>query len=149
VASTILNANSVNTVKVTAGGCGGPSTFGGAGAMGNVTIPSSQYYTYSTTGVTGPAYTINTGAGMNGAWGSASTVISTTHPSLQVSGDAEFEGNVKIKGKDLAKSLEAIEKRLAILVPDPKKLEKFEALKKAYDHYKLLEALCHETDDDK
>jgi hypothetical protein len=138
--------NSKVSSPVNAGG------FGGAGASGNVTIPSSQFYTYTTggtTGITGPAYTINTGAGMNGAWGSGSTTISTTHPSLQVSGDAEFEGNVKIKGKDLAKSLEAIEKRLAILVPDPKKLEKFEALQKAYAHYKLLEALCNGDDDDK
>jgi hypothetical protein len=38
--------------------------------------------------------------------------------------------------------MEAMSKRLAILVPDPDKLEHFEALKKAYDHYKLLEALC-------
>ena len=40
------------------------------------------------------------------------------------------------------KALEDIQKRLAILVPDPAKLEHFAALKKAYDHYKLLEALC-------
>lgn len=121
--------------------------FGGAGLTGNVTIPSSQFYTYSTGGTTAPNYTINTGAGMNGSWGT--TAVSTNHPSLHVTGDAEFEGSVKIKGKDLAKSLEAIEKRLAILVPDPKKLEKFEALQKAYAHYKLLEALCNEDNNDK
>jgi hypothetical protein len=38
--------------------------------------------------------------------------------------------------------LATIEKRLAILTPDPAKLEHFEALQKAYDHYKTLEALC-------
>jgi hypothetical protein len=38
--------------------------------------------------------------------------------------------------------METISKRLAILVPDPDKLEHFEALKKAYNHYKTLEALC-------
>ena len=37
-----------------------------------------------------------------------------------------------------------MEERLAILVPDPVKMEKFEALKKAYDHYKLMEKLCQE-----
>jgi len=138
--------NSKVSSSVNAGG------FGGAGATGNVTIPSSgssgQFYTY-TTGLTGSAtsYTLNTGAGSNGtAW----ATVGTGHtPSIKVTGDAEFEGSVKIKGKDLAKSLEAIEKRLAILVPDPAKLEKFEALKKAYNHYKLLEALCHETEDAK
>ena len=134
--------NSKVSSPVNAGG------FAGTGATGNVTIPASQFYTY-TTGLTGSAtsYTLNTGAGMNGSWGTVASSSST--PSIKVTGDAEFEGAVKVKGKDLAKSLEAIEKRLAILVPDPKKLEKFEALKKAYDHYKLLEALCHETEDAK
>jgi hypothetical protein len=27
-------------------------------------------------------------------------------------------------------------------VPDPAKLERFEALKKAYEHYKTMESLC-------
>jgi hypothetical protein len=38
--------------------------------------------------------------------------------------------------------LATIEKRLSILTPDPAKLEHFEALQKAYQHYKTLEALC-------
>jgi hypothetical protein len=55
---------------------------------------------------------------------------------------------VSLPGQDpdvnhkLEARLDAIEKRLGILVPDPKKLEKFEALKKAYAHYKDLERLC-------
>jgi hypothetical protein len=66
----------------------------------------------------------------------------TSTPGLTCAGDANFEGDVKIKGISIAKALEDIQKRLAILVPDPAKLEHFAALKKAYDHYKLLEALC-------
>jgi len=61
---------------------------------------------------------------------------------LSVNGDANFEGDVKIKGVSIAKTLEDIQSRLAILVPDPAKLEHFEALKKAYNNYKTLEALC-------
>jgi hypothetical protein len=38
--------------------------------------------------------------------------------------------------------METISNRLAILQPDPAKLEHFAALKKAYEHYKTLEALC-------
>ena len=38
-----------------------------------------------------------------------------------------------------------MEQRLAILVPDPAKLEQFAALKKAYEHYKLMESLCQES----
>ena len=45
--------------------------------------------------------------------------------------------------------MEKIESRLAILTPDPEKLEHFEALKKAYDHYKALEALCQLPKEDK
>ena len=109
-------------------------------AYGNVTITSTTS-SYTTGSITVPSggYLIANGGSSN--W---STNITTTSPQAQLSvtGDAEIEGKLKVGGKDIAKSLEAIEKRLAILVPDPEKLEHFEALKKAYEHYKLLEALC-------
>ena len=94
----------------------------------NVTVPSG-------------GYVLNSGSN-----GTSWTNITSNYsqPQLTVTGNAEIEGNLTVKGKDIAKSLEEIEKRLAILVPDPAKLEKFEALKKAYDHYKLMESLCHE-----
>ena len=97
---------------------------------GNVTINS---------GGTASAYMQSTGAGAQ--WGTITT-SGTNTPSLHVTGEAEFESDIKIKGVSVAKTLEDINKRLAILVPDPEKLEQFEALKKAYDHYKLMEALC-------
>ena len=80
----------------------------------------------------------------NGANGTSWNTYSTaSNPStLSVTGNAEFEGDVKIKGVSIAKTLEDIQSRLAILVPDPAKLEHFAALKKAYEHYKTLEALC-------
>jgi hypothetical protein len=59
-----------------------------------------------------------------------------------VCGNSTFDGDVIIKGVNICEVLNKIESRLAILQPDPKKLEHFEALKKAYDHYKVLEALC-------
>jgi Ethanolamine utilization protein EutJ (predicted chaperonin) len=96
--------------------------------------------------------TIGTSAGANGSYvitgngnNSSNYWSSNVVPGqagLTVKGAAEFEGDVKIKGVSISDTLAAIEKRLAILVPDPKKLEHFEALKKAYDHYKLLEKLC-------
>jgi hypothetical protein len=70
-----------------------------------------------------------------------------TGAGLHVTSDAEFDGDITVKGKSLSKWMETVEKRLAILQPNPKKLKKFEALQKAYDHYKLLEALCHSEDD--
>lgn len=82
-------------------------------------------------------------AGSNGSWGSTNPYIYTTNNTgLKVTSDAEFDGDIKWKGRSLGKMLENIEKRLAILVPDPEKLDHFEALKKAYEHYKTLEALC-------
>lgn len=102
---------------------------------------SSSIYHIPSAGTTGQIYTTN-GTG-NSTWTTAPYI--TTSPSqsgLQVKGDTEFEGNVKIKGKDISKLFEKIEDRLAILMePNSEKLEKFAALKKAYDHYKLMEKL--------
>lgn len=115
-------------------------------------IMSSNVGTITLNGATGntSSYTISTGSyGYNGTWGAGSGSLSN-NSGLKVAGDAEFDGDVKIKGKSLNEFLETLEKRLAILQPDPRKLEKFEALKKAYNHYKMLEALCDiEEGDDK
>jgi hypothetical protein len=116
--------------------------------LSNVTInPYQGAGLYQVTGTGG--YTLATG-NSNGTWASVVNTGTTT-PSIQVKGDAEFEGKVKINGQDLAEFMETMSKRLAILVPDPKKLEHFKALQKAYDHYKTLEALCQLPDnvDDK
>jgi hypothetical protein len=103
---------------------------------------------------------INTGAG-NSQWTSnniyttnitsiGSSFGASRQPPLKVHGDAEFEGKVIINGQNISEFMETISKRLAILVPDPEKLEHFEALKKAYNHYKTLEALCEiPKEDDK
>lgn len=54
--------------------------------------------------------------------------------------------DVVINGKSLSKTLESVQERLAILDdPSPEKLKKYTALKKAYEHYKLLEKLLTET----
>ena len=117
-----------------------------APTLGNLTVNT----TYSGAGiyqVTGPGgYSLATGSS-NGTWASvvnAGTTTGTTTPSIQVKGNAEFEGKVMINGQDLAETLQAIQSRLAILIPDPKLLDKYEALKQAYEHYKTLEALCVE-----
>lgn len=103
-----------------------------ASSYGNVTINSGA------TGATGSMYTT---AGLNGTSWSNSTVGAGLH----VTSDAEFEGDIKWKGRSLGKLLEKIEDRLAILQePNPAKLEKYAALKKAYDHYKTMERLIGE-----
>lgn len=116
---------------------------------GTITIDSA-FSASVTSSILGPYFNHNIGAvgaaggpyitTTNNTWG----VYNNPTPAgaLQVKGDADFEGDVKIKGVSIAKTLADIQKRLVILVPDPDKLEHFEALKKAYDHYKVLEALC-------
>jgi hypothetical protein len=114
------------------------TTSGFYNSYGNVTISSGtgsatiNPYIYTTPSTSIPVYT------------AAGTNWSTIGPSsgLHVKDDATFEGDIKWKGRSLGKLMEKIEDRLAILQePDPERLEKFAALKKAYDHYKTLERL--------
>ena len=113
-----------------------------AGGLGGATITISSTSSWGTS-LTVPSSAYLTSTGSTASWSNGSGNITIgSQPSLSVSGDADIAGTLKIGGRDIAKSLEAIERRLAILVPDPDKLEHFEALKKAYDHYKTLEALC-------
>lgn len=87
---------------------------------------------------------ISTSASSSSGWMYPNDINS----SLTVSGDANFEGDVLVKGRSLTEMMSKIEDRLAILTPDPVKLAKFDALKKAYDNYKMLEALCQVENDD-
>jgi hypothetical protein len=58
---------------------------------------------------------------------------------LHVKGDAEFEGDVKIKGKSINEMFEKIEERLAILHPNEKLEEKWEELRELRNRYIELE----------
>lgn len=64
--------------------------------------------------------------------------ITQTNPVLEVKGDG---ADISLNGKSLKTFMEKVEERLLILQPDPAKLEKYAALRKAYDHYKLMEKL--------
>jgi hypothetical protein len=112
------------------------------GAVGSLYSTSNTHYgnvTISTANMNSPSFYAT--AGLNGTSWNSSTLSSGLH----VKDDAEFDGDIKWKGRSLGKLLEKIEDRLAILAePDPVKLEKYAALKKAYDHYKLMEKLIGE-----
>ena len=119
--------SSVNTITLPSSNT---FTYGGATVGGITTINNINSNSQWTTGTSG--YTIN-----NGNWNSPSTV--------NISNDGIDMGagtDIKIDGKSLKEFMKKMEQRLAILVPDPTKLEKFEALKKAYEHYKTMESLC-------
>ncbi len=106
----------------------------------SITISNSSSSNYGAIGSSGSFLT----SGSNGTnWSNINwSGNANPTPGLKVSGDAEFEGKVMINGRNISEFMETISNRLAILQPDPAKLEHFAALKKAYEHYKTLEALC-------
>lgn len=63
----------------------------------------------------------------------------TNNNSLHVNGDANFEGDVKIKGKSLVDSLEKIEEKLAILRPNEELEAKWDQLRELRKQYMELE----------
>jgi hypothetical protein len=98
----------------------------------SITMPST--YATSTIGTSTGTYTI-------GSYAAPISNVNITGNGIDMANGTD----IKIDGKSLKNFMDKMEERLAILVPDPAKLEKFEALKKAYEHYKLMEQLCQET----
>ena len=121
-------------------------TSGGGGAIG------AGPYTFTTSGTGsggggGSGYTISTSAG-NYVWNTTTTAVD---PSVHIGHhgiDMPADADIKIGNRSLKEFMTKMEERMAILIPDPKKLEKFEALKKAYEHYKLMERLCQTDEKD-
>ena len=103
--------------------------------MGNVTIPGGGALGSVGTGGTG-------GTGYYNTNGFSGTSYFDMNSSQKDHGVIRADRDVIIDGRSMRDFMESMEQRLAILVPDPKKLEHFESLRKAYAHYKILEALC-------
>lgn len=118
----ILNTNHTSLGNITISG-GNGAWLGGAYSNSNP---------YSNITICTPPYS-------SGTYTSAGT-----SNALSVTGDADIKGKLTVGGRDVLALLDKIQDRLAILVPDPDLLEKYEALKQAYNQYKLLEALCVE-----
>jgi len=91
----------------------------------------------SVTWNTGTNYTIS-GAGNSYSFSNSPSTVQISTNGIEMAAGTDL----KIDGQSLKEFMKKMEQRLAILVPDPKKLEKFEALKKAYEHYKTMESLC-------
>jgi hypothetical protein len=108
---------------------------------GNLTVSgwNGSYYGTGSLGVTGSSYTFQTNAtGTN-------KFNTVDYGKVNIGSDGiqmDNETDIKIGSRSLKTFMEKVEQRLAILQPDPELLDKFEALKQAYEHYKTLEALC-------
>jgi hypothetical protein len=144
-----VTAQEIDTIDLGDYGAAG-SSYIISGSSGVDTITLDPSWTSMATSITMPStYTIGAAGsnyyttGINGNWNNTSaSTVNITGGGIDMAAGTD----IKIDGKSLKNFMDKMEERLAILVPDPAKLEKFEALKKAYDHYKLLEALCHESD---
>lgn len=117
-----------------------------------ITLDSSTMYSTNTITLPSTSYTISGAAGSTlystGTGHLNWNNVTTTSPSVNITSDGidmAAGTDITVDGKSLKEFMNKMEERLAILVPDPAKLEKFEALKKAYEHYKLMESLCQES----
>lgn len=107
--------------------------------------------TVYTTNNTGPISVSGAGSagqfmysnGTTTTWADDTITLSNINPgsgTLQVKGNAEFDGDIKLKGKSLNDTLSKIEERLAILHPNEKLEEKWVKLKELRKQYQELEA---------
>ena len=93
----------------------------------NINIGSSPLYTNTTTT---PFITKNNNV----------TIGDSSDSVLTIKGNAEFDGDIKLKGKSLDETLTRIEQRLAILHVNTRLEKKWKKLKELGDQYRELEA---------
>ena len=121
--------NTVNTVSVT-----GPTP----SPVYTTTGTGSSGLYWGMNGTSGGSGQVLTSNGTNTSWITADPSLKGS--TLSVKGDADFEGEVTIKGRNLADMFEKIEERLAILHPNPELEDRWDELKELSKRYKELEA---------
>ena len=103
------------------------------------TISSAPTITIGSSGanISNNMWTTNTTTGWNG----------TSAADLTQSGMMSLKGknaDIEINGKSLMKTLEALEERLNIMVPNPELEKEWDDLKKLGNRYRKLEKKCRE-----
>ena len=121
--STSIYGNIVGPVTVTGGSGASLSTSltGGSWDTSMITAAATIPYTGSYT------------------YGDTITLSNPKSNTLHVNGDAEFEGDITIKGVKLSERLDKIEERLGILRPNNNLEDKWEKLKALGEEYRRLE----------
>ena len=142
-------AQEIDTIDLGGYGAAGSSyVISGSSGVDTITLDNSTMWNSMATSITMPnTYTIGAAGSnyyttsINSNWNNtSSSTVNITGDGIDMAAGTD----IKIDGRSLKNFMDKMEERLAILVPDPAKLEKFEALKKAYEHYKLMEKLCQE-----
>lgn len=107
--------------------------------LGNVTITGGGYNLSAGYASTNAIY-VGGGAGGGTTHTTWSTTASTMSPSsIQVKGDAEFLGNIKIKGRDLTDWLATVDSRLGLLHINSELESEFDELRALGDAYREAE----------
>lgn len=112
---------------------GNPGAVTGVGASTNIISITNGGSGYPSSSVL-----TATGAGAT-TW--ATSAKTNARGKLHLEGD---DADIIINGVSLIDLMNGITDRLSILQPSPEKLEKYEALRQAYEHYKTLEALLYD-----
>jgi hypothetical protein len=94
----------------------------------SITTPGSNL-TYTGTSAGNPWITVN------------------DHSTLSVQGDADFNGEVRVRGRSLAEFMEQVEQRLNILQPNPELEAEWDQLRELGERYRELERQCKEKSD--
>ena len=122
---------------------------GGGGASGITPITTTGTGTaYIPSTITVPAQ----GGGGIGTYLSSGTTSSPMWTNVTQNANIKVTGNNptihtdknSINLDELADLTKILKERLLVIIPDFEKHEKYAALKKAYDHYKLIEAMVQE-----
>ena len=115
------------------------------GNYSNVTIGAgTTASTISITGAGGGSVLMANGTGTTWANNNTSSKISAKGQ-LHLDGE---DADIVMNGVSLKDILNGITDRLSILQPKPELLEKYANLREAYEHYKTLEALLHQADNE-
>lgn len=72
----------------------------------------------------------------------SSMTLGQSSTPLYIKGEAEFDGDITIKGVKLLESIQKIEQRLNILRVNPELESRWAELKELGERYRLLEAEC-------
>jgi hypothetical protein len=133
--TTMMSSDSIDTITLTGTNSSPIYTIS---SPGNVSGGLYWGLNGASAGSSGQVLTSN---GTNTSWSN----ITLAEPdikgaTLKVNGNADFDGEVTIKGKSLTDMFEKIEERLAILHPNPELEDKWDELKDLSKRYKELEA---------
>jgi len=137
-----LTTQQISSLSATLGNVSNVTS--GLSVNGNITGASPYYYgNLANVGAAGQVLTTTTNGTGNYGWNYANVTLNPNTylngHSLKVQGDADFDGDVTIKGKSLMQTLEKIEQKLAIFKQNPELEEKWDELRELADKYKALE----------